>query len=185
MHDVQELLAQLRRLWLTLLGKEENNMPLTNTTQFIQDLVANDKQNFATVAEAATAFAKAFSSYFGNVSVPPLISPPPPLPASNLDPLAVSKLTAGLVTAFSAKDPASVCLGIQLAVLAYMNPPTLMFGPAASAAASPSPLAGFIIPAMSVLQEKSLPAKTILATQISLWLQTTTVTMGTAVTVLV
>jgi hypothetical protein len=154
-------------------------MPLANTTQFIQDLLANEKQNFATVADAAAAFAKAFSSYFGNVSVPPLVVP------NNLDPLAVSKLTAGLITAFSAKDSASVCLGIQLAVLAYMNPPTLMFGPTASAAASPSPLAGFVVPAMTLVQSEGLTAKTVLATQISLWLQTTTVTMGTVVTVLV
>ena len=154
-------------------------MPLANTSQFIKDLVANDKRNFTTVLEAAEAFAKAFSSYFGNVSAPPLI------PATNLDPAAVAKLTSGLSAAFSAKDATSVSLGIQLAVLAYLNPPTLMFGPVASAAVSPSPLAGFLVPALATPQDSSIAAKTILATQISLWLNTVTVTIGTVVTPLV
>lgn len=154
-------------------------MPLTNTAQFIQDLIANDALNFATVEEAAAAFAKAFSSYFGNVSAPPLSL------LSNLDPGAVAKLTTGLIPAFNATDPASVCAGIQAAILAYMNPPTLMFGPAASAAASTAPLASTLASAMTMVQADSATAKTILATQLSLWLQTTTVTIGTVVTVLV
>jgi hypothetical protein len=154
-------------------------MPLAITTAFISDLVANDKLTFKTSAEAAVAFARAFSSYFGSVSAPPLI------PGSNLLPLPVSNLTAALIPAFSAKDPASICLGIQLAVLAYMTPASTMFGPTAGAAASPVPLAATLVPAMSVVNPDSVSAKTTLATVLAVWLQTVTVTIGSAAVPLV
>jgi hypothetical protein len=160
-------------------------MPLANTAQFISGLIANDKINFTTKAEAAAAFARVFSTYFGNVSTPPLLILPPLFLNPTVNPLQVKLLTEGLIGAFSAKDPASVSLGIQTAVLAYLTPASIMFGPTAGAVASPTPLAATLVPAMSVVNPDSVSSKTTLATIISTWLQTVTVVMGSTAVPLV
>lgn len=160
-------------------------MPLANTAQFISGLIANDKSNFSTKAEAAAAFARVFSTYFGNVSTPPLFILPPLFLNPTINPLQVKLLTEGLIGAFNAKDPASVSLGIQTAVLAYLTPATLMFGPTAGAVEATTPLASTLVPAMSVLSSDSAKSKTKLATIIATWLQTVTVMMGSTATPLI
>jgi len=160
-------------------------MPLADTTRFISDLVANDKINFKTTAEAAAAFARAFSTYFGNVVTPPLFIFPPLFLNPTLNPLQVKILTEALIPAFKAKKPAAICLGMQTAILAYLTPAAIMFGFSAGSVASPTPLAATLVPAMKVLNPDSVSAKTTLATVMATWLQTVTVVMGSTATPLV
>lgn len=164
-------------------GKEENAM-LSNTAQFVAELVANDEQNFTTEAQAAAAFAKAFSSYFGNVVTPPLLLPdipPGSRVGSNANPVAVAALTTGLTLAFKGKDPATVAIGIHTAIAVnyLLNNVTLIFA-GASLVTAATPLAATLVPAMSALQSDSTTAKTVLAATLLAWLSTITVTVGTA-----
>jgi len=153
------------------------SLPLLPPTTLINGLVANDKLNFNSAAEAAAAFAKVFSEYFGGVLTPPLT------PMSNVDPAAVAALTAGLTTAFSAKDPATLCSLMHTAIAVnYIGAfaPTMFIGSSLVTAATP--LAASLVPAMSALQSETVPAKTVLATTIDTWVCTMTVTIGTVVT---
>ena len=159
---------------------------LANTAQFIAELVANDKQNFTTEAQAAAAFAKAFSCYFGNVTTPPLLLPDIPpgsgTTGSNINPVAVKALAAGLLLAFKGKDPVTVSTGIHTAIAVnYLlnNAPVLFAG--ATLVTAIVPLATTLVPAMSVVQSNSAAAKTTLANILLTWLGTITVTVGSAV----
>ena len=156
-------------------------LPLLPPTMLINGLVANDKLNFSTAAEAAAAFAKVFSEYFGGVLTPPLT------PMSNVNPAAVAALTAGLTTAFSAKDPATLCSLMHTAIavnyigaFASVGPLPMFIGSTLVTAATP--LAATLVPAMSALQSETVPAKTVLAATIAAWVCTMTVTIGTVVT---
>jgi hypothetical protein len=155
-------------------------LPLLPPTTLINGLVANDKLTFNSAAEAAAAFSKVFSEYFGGVITPPLT------PGSNINPLAVAALTAGLTTAFSAKDPATLCSLMHTAIavnyigaFAATGPLPMFIGSSLVTAATP--LAASLVPAMSALQSETVPAKTVLAATIAAWVCTITVTIGTTV----
>jgi hypothetical protein len=155
-------------------------MALAITTKFISDLVANDKQNFTTEAEAAAAFARAFVSYFDSVTVPVLIAVPSMMPA------ATTALVGGLILAFKCKDPATVSAALHQAIgITYISTFAPTFFAGATIAVAATPLPATLIPAMSVLSAESVTAKTALATTIATWLQTVTITVGSAAVALV
>lgn len=149
-------------------------MPLpAGLTSYIAELKAYDLKPLPTPADAARAFAKAFANFFGFAGLDSV----PILPTTNLLPSAVQAMTEVLVPAFTApKDPASSCLLMQQAFIAYWNAaPISAMWPTATAVAPVAPQLADILVASMV---PPLPgAKAKLANGIMQW-----VTSGVDVT---
>lgn len=143
---------------------------MLNPKELAQGLIAVETPHPPkTTRENAQGFAKAYSEflYKGSVNGAPMTY------ASLKGPGPQKLLLNSLVAAFTAKDPASISLGMQAATLAFLNAgPVATLWPTATGITVLTPLATFLVPTFTTPTGNRVAAKTLLAGQIHLWLTT-------------
>ena len=145
---------------------------LAGQPAFVGQLLANDKRNYTSSAEAAEKFADAFITWMYTSMVGVIPALPVGLQANR------AAFIAALIPAFEAKDPISHCGLFQVAVMALLlTGSTIWTGVSAIV---PSPLVAILPPVTTVLQSDDAVAKNILATAYIAWFAGFACTVGSA-----